>query len=801
MDISTKLLFKKSGILRAFHSERATLTLHSDNDVNCLSAFQPPTEPSSPDDLPEIYPTNRALDGHLLSTNLHLNLKGNILFASLRDDRRLAVTTVAGLSVCPVETVRYLDLQFNNPLFSLENLGTRGINTIVAVSSQGELALVQCDKDLVLQTRPCEKLDLQRVLATSVFGNQHLIVFGIQSDHFVFIALRIAAATDISKVHVTSFNPVLLPIPDSVRSSLFSKSSKQVSLSACFYTNCIYTIWSNGTVNVLAPDEPSFGRSAVKERDTIDLWCTLLSNKTRKPNPPVCIQSFNIAPDAPGHHLPVFAVRAGTNFVAICRGTIVSIWDVIYHLPHGYIQLDQPVRDIYMDSHRILLSSDDTILDLLIPEAMSSRPPTLATAIRRKASCDSVINGLRAVTDNEPLRAHALTTTPISTAAHAGGQSPHLFSRALDAERDRELRDVKAVLSRPDTPTAASLQKLGSDYFQSVKDDSSSLEVPRLPSDRLAAAFVARCLYEIASVKDYNYVFPLIDMIGTGVVSAEGVLVALEMSNSWATNGEEALGPISSVSSLFPQIAKFTNVFEALVARVVDLPELDLINVLHMTAWFRKDIRRQIGATDVSKTETRALKLDYARVEQLLRTCLRVRTGQNAIVQALSKIPFSDALLVLNELNEFMRHRATEIDEDVRNELNARAGVAEQRAKTGENMTPEDAVNYRGYKRWVDTGLGIEKEVCGNGAFKGCVEWIGYILDAHLPSIILDPEGAVLASQLLETVQKEREQRECLQGLKGMTVQIQSQFESTARGGNTMYRVVTRNIPIAHSVV
>lgn len=805
MDISTKQLFKKPNILRIFQSAHTTLLLHSDGGNHCLSAFKPPKNPAAPDALPELYHTCRNLDGHPIANFIHLNLNGDLFFASLQDDNRLAVASVSSLLVNPVNPVCYLDLQFNGSLFSLENIGTRANNIVVAISSQGELTFVQCHQNLALQTRVYDKLSMQHILATSVFEAQYLIVFGIQSNHFVFVALRIHTATEISSVRVTSYSPVPLPVPDSLRPALFDKSPK-ISLSACFYAHCVYVMWSNGIVNVLAPSEYSGQKTLSEDKKSIDLWCAPLIDKNRKPNLPVCIQSFSLvsdSPNDPGKTKPsAFVARASPNFVVVCQGNVVSIWDVLYQMPHGYIQLDQPVRYISANSGLALLTGDDSILKLLIPEAESPRPPTLAAAVRRKMSCDPVVAGLHAVTDNEPLRAHALTTSPISAAAHAGGQSHHLFSRALDSERERELREIKAVLSRPETPTAAALQKLGSDYFQSVTGDGSSLEVPRLPSDRLAAAFVARCLFEVAFFSRCDFVVPLIDMVGTGVVSMEGVLVALEMSDSWAITVKEQNILVSSLSDLLPEIGKYTNVLEAFVARVVDLPELDLIHIIHSTAWFRRDLRRKLETSGQNVVETGNLKVDYARIGRLMEVCLRVRTSQRLIVRALSKISFSDALLLLQELTEFMRHDGGKVDDDTQAELKTRAESAEKKAIKGEGITSEVAADYRGYVRWVDTIVENKTETCGSGsgAFGGCVDWIGYILDAHFPSVILDSEGASLASQLLQMVKKEREQRECLQSLKGMTAQLQSQLESSPRR-DKMYRVVVQNLPEAYNVI
>lgn len=802
MDISTRQLFRKPAILRISQAEDTTLLLHSVDGNYCLTAFRSSKKQSLPETSPELYPTCRALNGHPISTFIHLNLNGDILFASLQDDSRLAVVSVASLPVNPVEPVRYLDLQFKNPLFSLENLGVRGNNIIVAISSQGELTLVRCDGNLALQTRIYEKLNLQHILATTVFDHQHLIVFGTQSNHFVFVALRIYASTDISSVRVTSFSPVPLPVPDSIRPALFDKSPT-VSLSACFYAHCIYTMWSNGVVNVLAPTGFSGPKPSPSEKNSIDLWCAPLTDKNCKLNLPECIQSFSLVSDSLNVHDSTksytFVARAGPNFVAFCRGNVVSVWDVVYQMPHGYIEIDQTIRQVSVNFGLALLTGDDTILDLLIPEARISRPPTLASAIRRKASCDPIVVGLRAVTDNEPLRAHALTTTPISAAAHAGGQSNHLFSRALDTERERELREIKAVLSRHDTPTAKSLRKIGSDYFQSVKGDVSSLEVPRLPSDRLAAAFVARCLYEIVFYSQCDFVVPLIDMLGTGVASMEGVLVALEMSDSWATTEKSRGTVVSSLSDLLTKIGKFTNVLEAFVARAIDLLEIDLIRILHLSAWLRRDLRRKLEATAQDGVQMINLKVDFARAGRLMDTCLRVRTNQRQIVRALTEVPFSDALLLLRELAEFMRDDGKEIDDDTKKELKTREEFAKRKANKGK-LTPDNAANYRGCERWVDAAFENEAETCGSGAFRGCVLWIGFILDAHLSSVILDAEGALLASQLLETVEKERNRRECLQSLKGMTAQVQSQLNAPPRK-NRLYRVVVRNISTVHNVL
>lgn len=802
MNIACEELQKIPPFVGASHYGEHVVLSHLQDGEHSLTLF--PLEETHAEKDTRIRHSRRKIDGHSPGSIIHL--AKDVILTTLQDDKRLAAFKIANMLLEPDSPVQFIQLQFKGSVFSLESLATESERIVAAVSSQAEVSLIRCnDESAEFQTCSYDKINLDRVLTTTTFSNNYIIVFGIQSNKFVFVPLR-ANSINSSKWCMSVLDPVQLPVPPSVSADLFAASSS-MTLSASFHEHCVYLLWKNGVVNIVAPDESShFILSNVKEPSLDTWWSSVSAVENLQSNLPVCVQSFNFVLD--GIDIPEQQTSTSTEvghfhsivamspyFVAISYGNTVAIWDLVYHIPHGYIRRGRRIRQITANASRTLIIEGDTLFELCAPEASSSRPPMIATASRRKHSCESIITSLSAMADNGPLRAHALTTIPISAAADAGGQSTYMFSRTLENERDRELADVRAVLSRADTPSAKSLRKLGTDYFQSLGMETGVFEVPRLPSDRLAAAFVARCLFELAAAADCSFVPPLIDMVGTGVVSAEGVTAALQMAEVWS-NSELNRPELFALSELVPKIGKFTNVLEALVRRVTDLPEFDNVRIMLYAAWVCTECRKAIRKNQSDNVNTvKETRMRYRRAVLLLRSCLEVRTNEQSL-KSLSKISFSDALLLLNELEYFLRNGRNATDEDISKELKRQGEIAEKRVLEDVDIDSELAVHYRGHKGWLDTFHRVRQKNSSSKkcATKGCLEWIGGLLDAHLTSLILDKEGGLLASQLLKAVEKERRDRECLLELKGMTHQIGMQL-LTPPPPDKLYRVITQSVP------
>lgn len=741
-----------------------------------------------------------------IGRHFQLDKSEQFVFLTLRDDLRLAVFRTSDLAAT-LSDFKLVDLAFHAPVFALRRISNAAHSVIAAVSSSGEVVLLQPDLDIVHQKR-LVNLNLSVVLATSTFAHDHLIVYGIRQNALVFIALHIAPQAVLSNTRVTISAPVALPLPPTSAFSPAKPEGAVILQSACLFSQFAVMIFSDGFVNIVAATSKPASTSVP---NSLDLWFRVDNTCGEVANTPASIQSFTLSPrpvssaDTPlkrSRSKPVgMLAPIGNHFLAISYGECISLWDIVYHVPHGYEHLGHAIHT---------LQSSESLPAATIAHAGGvdechfvgihvDKPPKLIDAIKCKSSCDAIISSMRSLSENSPMRAHAITAAPIQAAADAGGHSPQIFLRALESERTRELHEVKAVLNASATPSATSLRALARDYtVHDTKASSVRKSARRLPSDRFAAAFVARCLYEMTVSRDGRFAVPLIDMIGTGVVSAEGVLAALEVSGSWNVGKHPADIKVSTMSELVTKLGGFVNVLEAMIHRIADLSEVDIVLMIQYAVWLSDESRKGQGQSTV-KAKKAAAAAD-AQARRLLSSCVRAGIEKDSLLKCLVQLPFESVVLLLNELERFLKDSMNGVDGDMLTEINSlRVPVdedetSEEIAEDGKAFEAGDGMQYRGLGRWLDKERCVNVRGGGKTASEGCVEWIGHILDAQLSNLILNENGRQVAASLLATVSQQRRQNEALQDLQGMACHL-SEKRSLPRRRDPRYNVTVAKLP------
>lgn len=773
-------------VLSVSHHDRKVAFVHGASpDANVLTLCdRDDQKPTSPPTASSKLRECRFVGEEKIGSRVLLEEATESIFVTLNDERRVAVFPVQNY-MQNVTDFKVADLSFKSSILSLQRMGNAQNPVVAAVSSGAEVTLMQAVVGSPVTCKRVDKLDMQTVVATCVFGDDRLVVFGIRGDCLVFVVVHVAGEGALSSCCVSVSSSVAIPAPSVSAFSMHEgKVVRGAVCAACLLPRCAIILFADGVVAVVAPGRVT-GRAAPQG---LEEWFPEEGSVADADTSPTAIQTFQLSPEPTddgggdasldSNALGGDITHVGRHFIAIAYGQCVSVWDTIYHVPHGFTHVEQDVRMLHVDSGRtdVAVAHGGGVRCVRFKQRQVDVPPTLVMAIRRKASCDAIVHTMRAVSEGCPMRAHAVTAAPMQAAADAGGDTPHVFERPLKLERDRELREVRTVLNRHLSSDAQAVRALVADYAD--PDACMVGGVRRLPSDRFAAAFVARCLYEMAAAGDGRFAVPLVDMIGTGVVSAEGVLAALDMSSTWGEGKKENTLSVTSLSELVTSSGRFFNVLEAIIDRVADVQEADIVLILQFSVLLcgdcrvraekRKSPNPKMAKKKGAETEQ---KMTLARSRRLLFKCLRLGVEKERLLKCLVQVPFSGVVILLNELNHLLKDCSDGIDNGCLKELGLIAGKAEQSVKDGRSFDEQAAMEYRGVGRWLDDGSDNMKG-SGKTDAEGCVEWIGHILDAHLSSLILDDKGREIAMQLLRTVEQERRDNEVLQDLKGMTCHI-----------------------------
>lgn len=659
---------------------------------------------------------------------------------------------------------------------------------VAVVSEDGDVGLILHSTGTEATVKRVPVHLVERVVRVSAYGNE-LALYSIQNRHRLVMQIVHLGIQD-DDDNVVQYPPV--GISNVPRGLLYSTSegSEAVVLGCVALPHAAIALYADGTVRIAkAPndvrvdDQDSLGAwriskdTAESENQKIEM-CRIftdvrLSQGFRDTNDTTAPTRRAHDKTAHGGKEVLGAVaRIGGSYVAIAFGSYVSVWDSIYGIGHGYRQLKAPVREAILTSKkdRVILVTGSSLYALTLG-AIVNQELTLANAVRRRGSCHAIVASDTRLSTDSPLRAQPVTVNVVKAEADAGGTLSRAYRLFLATEDGEDVRRVACVVNRSKTPSAAALSKITRLYVKEAckvrrgnYGRPAELGLARLPSERVAAAAVARCLYEIEDGQ-CDFVVPLIDMLGTGVVSNESVLAMLASARAWGMGTDRRNVSISSITSSLAKSHETLYALEAVVTTIPDLPESDIVRAAQYAIRVHVSSVQGLAAVDengesANDNDKQAQRKKFQELDRksrrILLRCVIARVDSRMLIDALRKMPLHDVSNMLEYFHEIL------------NSFDPRAGdpflekLSKTQRKRTQNFTLswdwEMAAEYRGAEHWLDNSLYtcVQALQIGSRELRGCMEWTCSILDAHLASLVLDPAGYELAGKLLRAVRLQR---------------------------------------------
>lgn len=692
-----------------------------------------------------------------------LDSQSKTMFATLEDEKRLAAfplpetSKVVDLSNC------ILDLKFHSPIIALHILRNRikdeGSNIAVAISEVGEIAVSHFSSRTqttdAMKTFPQE---VEKVSHVAIHNDEYVVMLCEKEKHIVFWIVKLGSCDKFESLSVDILPGFLLPRPASVPCDKV--------LGFTIEEGSATLLFEGGFVNVISPAE----HSATDGNHNVDTWfkARATSDGSKEGKATKIRSSFRIASgllkyrSSDGKHVSNVSegksgsvARLGGGYFAIGYGRYVSVWDNRYCMGHALVPLSEQVHVLSEGNAagNVLITFKDSIKLLTFGDGEKMPVLSLGSALKRKGVCDEIVEGVEAELDSSTLRSHPLITAPLKAAAEGVGDIERIFSKVINKEEEADAKRVRVLLQRRKTPTASAICEINKDFVTEKyprgpgcpKKGRNAVHALKIPSERVAAVTVARCLYEIAHGDD-SFLIPMIDMVGTGVVSATAVLECLDVSEAWAmgSNGKE----IRFSSIIDPLIGTnlHVNGLEALLTQVVDFAEEDVLRILQLGV----RVMRQEKSQDQERR---------TRMHKLLLKCMTCKVDRSRIIQLIRQLPFGD----VNELLSFFNDMLVKQSEQSQNKVKKRNGIVRKK------MQLDSGILYRGHKNWLDRDYAERIRVGEVDEMEGMLSWACCVVDAHLVTLILDREGSEMAVRLWKTVQSRREECEMLRGIQSLT--------------------------------
>lgn len=739
------------------------------------------------------------VQGEFFGTCAVVDSRRGLVYASLKDRRRFVTLQVPEKSKHSLVDEGVKELELESPLFSLAVLPGASVlehgDLVVAVSTTGELAMI-CATGPVseVEKRILDPLPVDSILAVTCFQGDYLVVVGLRNREVVLFPIHFKAGESFSTISVEQLDAMQLPKPP--KSVVRSKATcKSFILDFVFDEKYIAVLYAGGLVHILRPQH-SLNRSF--DNGTRKLGCWYEDSVRGASKDTIIISKpdhiFQLSPGlADDNALSMSKTRKGLqedagaitvldeNYFAIGYGQYVSIWDSAYNVGHGLVQIDGRVAVVCPGRCRVkpLIGTDAGLEELSVGDTDGSTPFSLGLAINRKGACDTIVTDLQRASEAVPMRAQPVTVAATRIAAEAEGDANRVFRLRLESLDEEEVVLVRKLLNRSETSLPEAVAKLTKDYtteFKKVRRGNrgkySDMGLAKLPSERLAAVSVARCLYEI---QDGNpkFLVPLIDMIGTGVVSSEAVLAVMGTSDSWSMGPDSE--PLALLSIVDPLMTSgiFMNALEAVVARVADLPEPDIVRVVQFVVRltheeFSNDVemRKDPAVSQAGTGKSNRL----AQATNLLLKSVSSAVDRTRVIESLRQIPIADVIAMLNRFDDILNAAAAT------SEVKKRAKIPQAPFsmrdgfffKDSAFFDEEEVAKYRGVGDWLDNDE--DRNVLRRKSIvSGCIEWTSHLIDAHLANLIMDETGQEVAARLLKTVRVRRGEFEVIKSLHGLT--------------------------------
>eukprot|EP00178_Gracilaria_changii_P011699 TRINITY_DN32_c0_g1_i1.p1 TRINITY_DN32_c0_g1~~TRINITY_DN32_c0_g1_i1.p1 ORF type:complete len:813 (+),score=86.60 TRINITY_DN32_c0_g1_i1:2191-4629(+) len=715
--------------------------------------------------------------------------QGRYVYLSLpdRDNDIYVLNSSASSATCSLQT--RLETGFESPVFGIWPVCKRHTTQsevkgfTFVISHQGEVALID---DTDHQPLLCRVKDFQpsfkKVLSASQTDSDCITVIGRTAENVHLCIIRLHDLEMLTSVKISCSLPVFIADPLRQASDTYEEMQYRI-IHFALTSKCLCVLYEGGKLcffQLQAKQEvPTVARKG------LDFLSSPLEEYKTPPSLTASMyHALVLRPSLPGvkisdveHERGGFVQDFGQDFFVVGYGHHISVWDRKYLCGHGYVSVDNIIRQVCpsRSSEKSVFVSGYGLHELQIVGGSRSGAVSLAMAVKRKGICDDLIESVIHGSTSAPIRSHPLSTAPIKAVADANCESSKLFEAHIMGEDEKEDNVIRALLTKSKTPTAESMLSLIQEWTgrnNGALSDPLTMGLWRKPSERLAAVTTARCLYELVS-GDLKFLVPLMDMLGTGCVSNEAVLAVADISDSWDMGIGRKPFRLSSIIDPLMLRSQYSYALEAAVSGVADLPEQDVVKVLRYAtrlADLSKDEEQNTDMLSTTKPHNDLVRIKRERAHRLFEGCLISRTDTGPCVEAIQKVPFSDALILLAHFKAFLTKpfapilRAQEI-----------LPVAQKNLRTGVVDVAFDcdaASSYRGMRNWIDTSVSLRKR--RTAMMKGCISWACNTVDAHLSTLVLDESGRELAEQLLQAVKDARKESEALRALRGLAGHLEN---------------------------
>lgn len=739
-----------------------------------------------------------------------------LVFAVLKDRRRYVTLQVSDERREKLVHENGRLLQLNNTVFSI--LVVPGVaaeddgDVIVVVSSTGELALLcATGHDGEIESRTLDSLLVDTVIAVSRSEDGCIFIAGTMKSKVVVFPVFVRGGKSFAEMSLQRYAPIQLP---PAQKSHLPRGGSQGGSIVDVLCDDLYMVilYTDGIVHLLRPLSSTFQSTSKSER--LAAWYEGRDTTSSDPVMSLLERVFRLSssitedeassalsPMQPKNNHVSNLVRLDSNYFAIGYGRCVSIWDWAYHIGHGLVETDGSIHFLCPSRRQtnIMIGCASGMQELSVAEAEQSISFSLGLAVSRKGTCDFIETELYRAPDFVPMRAQPVTVSVTKLAAEAEGNASQLFRKKLESLDTQELQLANQVLNRLETNSPESILKLTKRFTVAHKrirrgnrGKRSNLGLSELPSERLAAATVARCLYEI-HLGNPAFAVSLIDMIGTGVVSSEAVLAVLGTSDSWVGADEgQALTLLSIVDPLLKSDL-YANALEAVVTRVADLPEPDVVRTVQYAVRSTQAEFLEFGsASTIPDSDDGSRKVEkLSRMTKLLLKCVSSAVDRGRVIASLRQIPILDVIGILSRLDHILN--GTGVDKNAKDDPPSGAKRVSGVSKPFAQFNRQEIASYRGIGNWMDNDDKRGRHLCKSG-IEGCIEWSSHLIDAHLATLIMDESGREVASRLHNTVRRRRKELESVRGLHGLTTHL-LEGKGVPSQTDPLYSIKTLNVP------
>lgn len=735
-----------------------------------------------------------------------LDSRAKYIFGSSKDQKTVHVYSVPETSRGLSASHSVHAIPFEGALFALKPLSD-GLNAssnsssgiVAAVSVLGEVTLLSAfGTPPDVQQRRLEVPHVDNVVFVTTYEDNHLVVLALKKERLLFYAVRMQPGEALASVQVEVLPEVGLPSapngspPLDIQAGIMGFAIQQ---------DCAMVLYPDGYVHIIAPGE---NMATPQGLSFAASWCSLDSDNPRpqirastKLRHAMRLSHGRTADDVtrssdwrrhPDERDGVVALGSGLFVVAY--GEYVSVWDGIYCIGHSFSQAPSYLDFLFQDlsSKSTFAVSRGAVYRLRFGEIDRPIVLSLSAAIKNKGICDSIVIDVQKNVDRAPLRSQPVTVQPMQAAAESGGQTERVFRRLIDTEEKTEVKEIRALLSRDAIPSAEALISSIQPYCKNKRKirrgesgSAKDLGLSKLPSERLAAVTVARCVFEIACLNN-SFVVPLIDMLGVGVVSSEAVISVLSVADSWDMGPETGALNVMSICDPLISSDAYVNALEAVLSRVADLPERDVVKVFRFAV--------QCILREGSANETNSLR--RWQYERLLLRSMAYRCQSSQLIQVLKKLPFSDVTACITILQEMLKkdekhgtEKKYEVPRFVRTAQFLKKGIRK-----------EDASMYRGLGNWVDEDYNEQRQALPIDETEICVKWISYLVDAHLSALIMDENARQMAARMLKLVRECRKESEALKSASGIISHLVDRHSVPGRN-ERVYKVSRHEVPVS----